>query len=65
MADYIFDIDGTIADVTHRRHYVACKPKNWPAFEKKMHMDTPIEPIVELIRHLYDDNRIILCSGRG
>jgi hypothetical protein len=27
--DVIFDIDGTLADPEHRRHYVRVKPKNW------------------------------------
>jgi phosphoglycolate phosphatase-like HAD superfamily hydrolase len=28
----IFDIDGVLADCTHRLHYIADKPKNWKAF---------------------------------
>lgn len=30
----IFDIDGTCADGRHRQHFVASKPKNWPAYQK-------------------------------
>lgn len=61
----IFDIDGTIADLTHRRHFVASKPKNWPAFAAAIMEDTPIEPIIDILRmyHARGD-AIILCSGR-
>ncbi len=64
--DIIFDIDGTLADITHRRHYVATKPKNWAAFEKAAHLDVPNEPIVKLARILANaGHTILLCSGRG
>lgn len=61
----IFDIDGTIADLTHRRHFVSSKPKNWPAFAAGIMDDTPIEHIIDVLRmyHARGD-AIILCSGR-
>lgn len=67
MVDYIFDVDGTIADVEHRRHYVATKPKNWKAFNAAMSLDQPIEPVVLVLRSLASlpMNRVVLCSGRG
>lgn len=64
--DIIFDIDGTLADVTHRRHFVASKPKNWPAFQALARKDAPVEPVAVLARSLATlAHRIILCSGRG
>lgn len=64
--DIIFDIDGTLADISHRRHYVESKPKDWPAFQKAAHLDMPHEPICVLARSLRClAHRIILCSGRG
>ena len=60
------DIDGTVADLTHRRVYVATKPKNWPAFEKTMHLDTPIQPIIDHVRALRAGGwKVVMCSGRG
>lgn len=60
------DIDGTIADLTHRRVYVESRPKNWPAFEKTMHLDTPIQPIIDAVRALYDSGwTVVMCTGRG
>jgi phosphoglycolate phosphatase-like HAD superfamily hydrolase len=64
--DILFDLDGTLVNCEHRRHYVASKPKNWAAFEKTMHLDTVIEPVAHTLRSLWrSGNTIILCSGRG
>lgn len=60
------DIDGTIADLTHRRVHVESAPKNWPAFEAGIPHDTPIMPIIEVVRTLYAaDWIIILATGRA
>ena len=62
----VFDIDGTIANVDHRRHWVATKPKNWAAWNAGMSNDTVHEDIVEMMDLFADkDYQIILCSGRG
>ena len=62
----VFDIDGTLADLTHRRHYVRTKPKNWGAFEKAIPMDDPIPFVVKYLLDLHDEGKtIILASGRG
>lgn len=64
--DIIFDIDGTLADITHRRHHVATKPKNWSEFQKAAHLDTPNRPIATLARSLSCmAHRVVLCTGRG
>lgn len=62
----VFDIDGTLANIEHRRQYVATKPKNWKAFNAGIVNDTPHEDIVWLSRRLFAHNTtVILCSGRG
>lgn len=59
------DVDGTVADLTHRRKYVQ-KPKNYPAFEKTMNMDTPIQHVIDAVNTLYDAGwTVIMCTGRG
>ena len=64
--DIIFDIDGTLADVSHRRHFVATKPKDWVSFQKLAHLDGCHEPIAVLARSLpLLAHRVILCSGHG
>ena len=64
---YIFDIDGTIADLTHRRHHVATKPKNWPAFHAGCVDDKPIDHIRTLLGHIREGTTapIIYVSGRN
>jgi phosphoglycolate phosphatase-like HAD superfamily hydrolase len=62
----VFDIDGTVADVNHRRQFIATKPKNWAAWNAGMSRD----PVHEDIKSIYTalksaGARIIFCSGRG
>ena len=62
----IFDIDGTLADVSERIHHVKKKPKNWNAFFQGMAQDKAIHSMVRLCNILYDSGiKIILCSGRN
>jgi hypothetical protein len=63
--DIICDIDGTIANLEHRRQWVQSKPKNWKAFYQNIHLDTPIQPVVEIIQDLnFIKHTIIFCTGR-
>lgn len=61
----IFDIDGTLADATHRLHHIQNGSRNWDAFFAEAANDPVIEPIRDLA-FLFDnqDYRIILVSGR-
>lgn len=61
----IFDIDGTLADVSERVHHVQGKRKNWDAFFAGMAQDDTIDSMVRLCNILYAAGvTIILCSGR-
>ena len=62
--DVIFDLDGTLADLTHRLHFIATKPKNWPAFFAAAGKDSCIEPIAMVARFFAITNRVVICSGR-
>ena len=76
---YIFDIDGTLADLTHRLHFIRDGNKDWNAFKQFCFFDKPITHMVDLCRRLfwaaraqqpigsYDkpDWEIILMSGRN
>jgi phosphoserine phosphatase len=62
----VFDIDGTLANIEHRRGFVASKPKNFKAFVAAIPLDTPHEEIVFLAQTFHAlGNRVVLCSGRG
>lgn len=70
--DVIVDVDGTLADCEHRRYLVqrtsdeAVKFKpDWPRFHDLAHLDTPIIPVIELVRALWiSRHRIIITTGR-
>ena len=61
----IFDIDGTLADVSERLHHIKKKPKDWDAFFQGIPQDKAIHSIVRLCNILYQSGlKVILCSGR-
>jgi hypothetical protein len=62
-----FDIDGTLADCTHRRHYVEGAPgsRNWKAFYDACGEDPPLPVAVEVLRALVAaGHEIALFTGR-
>lgn len=65
----IFDLDGTLCDVLHRRHFVATKPKNWRAWNEGMVNDTPnaaVAYVFNALEYFNNENTdIILVSGRS
>lgn len=48
---YIFDIDGTLSDPSHRIHHIESKPKNWDAFYEACDADMIIASVA-FIAHL-------------
>ncbi|MDH5721958.1 MAG: polynucleotide kinase [Alphaproteobacteria bacterium] len=62
----IFDIDGTLAEITHRRKFLEQEKKDWKSFNDKMGDDTPNDPVVELYKTLWETGKyeIIIISGR-
>lgn len=63
-AAIIFDIDGTLADHSHRRHFVEKRPKDFKSFREAEHLDEPHAAILELLDILGRQYTILLCSGR-
>ncbi len=62
----IFDIDGTLADVSKRVHHLNKKPKDWDAFFKGIPQDKAIYSMIRLCNILYEAGlNILLCSGRS
>jgi hypothetical protein len=65
MKTIICDIDGTVAHLVHRLHYIRCNPKNYDAFYAGVINDVPIQPVIELLKSLnHQEINIILVSGR-
>jgi predicted secreted acid phosphatase len=66
MRCYIFDIDGTIADLTHRLPHIQSTPKDWRSFFAACPDDTPIPHIIELAQDLASaGGTIVYVSGRS
>lgn len=63
----LFDIDGTLADIEHRRKFVQCEKPDWKSFNARMGEDTPNWPIVSLYCSLWNtgDYDLILVTGRN
>lgn len=60
----IFDIDGTLADTSHRIHYLDERPKKWREFNAACHLDPPIEATIELARIVGAEVHLLLFTGR-
>jgi hypothetical protein len=67
---YLFDIDGTIADITHRLHFLQ-KTSNdavadWRGFFKACPDDKPIAEVIEVLQSLTSySNSLIGVTGRS
>lgn len=61
----VFDIDGTLADCSHRLHYIQNEPKDWESFFAETANDAPIKEMCDLA-YLYTRGRtpVIYCTGR-
>lgn len=69
---YVFDLDGTLADLSHRLHHIQGDKKDWRAFFAAVAGDEPIAPMVELFRtirhsseHSYVGTPVVIVSGRS
>jgi len=60
-----FDLDGTLADITHRLHFIQNQPKDWRAFFAACEYDKPIGRMCQLARTLVPQHRIEIWSGRS
>lgn len=60
----VVDIDGTLANTQHRKHFVESRPKNWAAWNAGMSADTCHEDIRQLVTELSLRREVIICTGR-
>lgn len=63
---FVFDLDGTLADVKHREHLAVAK--DWEAFNSACVRDTPREAEAYLARMIYahlPTHRIMIITGRS
>jgi hypothetical protein len=61
----LFDIDGVIADNSHRWHYIADrKHADWMKYYAGLSYDKPIQGVIDLINLLRPNYQICLVTGR-
>ena len=59
------DIDGVLADPTHRLHHLDQRPKNWSAFFADAHLDAPLAAGLTAVNELMNAGiQIRYVSGR-
>jgi phosphoglycolate phosphatase-like HAD superfamily hydrolase len=59
---YIFDIDGTLADLTHRLYLVRLPQPDWETFHKLCPDDVPIWEVITVARALAAAGHILVFS---
>jgi hypothetical protein len=68
MDCFVFDIDGTCADLTHRLKHIQKRPKDWDAFFAAAKDDKPSPHMQRLAYALHCGlsayQTIVYCSGR-
>ena len=63
---YVFDLDGTLADQTHRRPYLDRPKPDWDGYFDACPLDAPIAPVVATYRALWQSGaELWIFSGRS
>lgn len=65
---YVFDLDGTIANIDHRLKYIKGEKADWDKFFKECVNDSPITWIIELMQMIDShpiSSVILILSGRS
>ncbi|HZE49687.1 MAG TPA: hypothetical protein VE074_08995 [Jatrophihabitantaceae bacterium] len=64
MTVAVFDIDGVVADVRHRLHYLESRPKDWGGFFGAASDDPPLAEGVTLAADLAQQHDLVWLTGR-
>jgi hypothetical protein len=64
---YIFDLDGTLANIDHRLKHIEGDKKDWSAFYKACVYDQPNESVIGLLNALSDggEHEFVIWTGRS
>ncbi|MFE3547151.1 hypothetical protein ACFXN2_00595 [Streptomyces kronopolitis] len=60
----VFDLDGTLADATHRQHLLEGTPRDWKAFFAAAPEDPPLAEGVALALRDAEDCEVVYLTGR-
>jgi FMN phosphatase YigB (HAD superfamily) len=60
----LVDIDGTLADVSHRLQFARGPHKDWGRFFAAMDRDQPINAVIDFVMRLAGKYDIVIFTGR-
>ncbi len=60
----IVDLDGVVADVRHRLHFLQNRPKDWDGFFAAAAADPAHPEGLAVVARLADDHEIVFVTGR-
>jgi hypothetical protein len=60
----LFDIDGVIADCSHRLHFIQSAPADWDGFFDACSGDAPIWPTIKFLWALHEVFKTVYVTGR-
>ncbi|MCX5386923.1 hypothetical protein [Streptomyces sp. NBC_00083] len=60
----VFDLDGTLADSSHRQRFLDGKPRDWDAFFAAAPADPPLSEGVTLCRESAQECEVVYLTGR-
>ena len=62
----VFDLDGTLADDSHRHHFIERYPKDWTAYFDACDRDAPVWRLIKIANDLVDvGNHVEIWTGRN
>lgn len=63
---FVFDLDGTLSDQTHRQHFIEAEKQDWDAYYAAAHADPVVKPMAMIARGLgIMGHRIDIWTGRS
>jgi len=60
----VYDIDGVVADVRHRLHYLDSRPKDWRGFFRTAAKDSPLSKGITMVTESAAEHEIVWLTGR-
>ncbi|MFJ4923333.1 hypothetical protein [Streptomyces sp. NPDC088725] len=60
----VFDLDGTLAETSHRQHFLERTPRDWNAFFRAAVHDTPLAEGIRLAVVAAEECEVVYLTGR-
>ncbi|MDN5931361.1 MAG: hypothetical protein L0I24_09915 [Pseudonocardia sp.] len=60
----MFDVDGVLADVTHRLHHLRARPQRWERFFQAADRDPLLDEGADRLRAALADHDVLYLTGR-